>query len=372
MQKIVYLSTPITSQFGGGEVFLDNFTDRINSEHIFVGGSKAVFDLFQSKKYKVILSFAGFEPVSPLNLLLFPISIVLGFAQFARFFDVLKSADVIISPTSHCETFFVIPWIKFFLHKKIIFMVHSANVPRLFTIPPLNFLLSKCWGNSSVVFVSNSQKELWNSAGCVSQNQIVIYNGVKIFDFEPRMNISDEIKIGFLGRLHTDKGCEILLESLTRIKSSEKIRVIIGGDGPEKESLKAKLSSLNLTKSISVEFVGFVADTKSFLEGLDLFVFPSRRESFGLVICEAMERGVSVLSSDIPSSIEVKSVVNDYQQTALTFGNNNSDDLASKIDYFLQNKNEYLNPEYKTKLHTIIEQNFGFENTITSYQNILD
>ena len=44
------------SQFGGGEVFLGHFTDAIKAEHVFIGGSKAIFNLFQSKNYKAIFN----------------------------------------------------------------------------------------------------------------------------------------------------------------------------------------------------------------------------------------------------------------------------------------------------------------------------
>ena len=370
MQKIIYLSSPVTSQFGGGEVFLNNFTDGVEAEHNFIGSSNAIFDLFKSKNYQAHLSRGGFEPCLK-YLPLFPISIIIGFVQFVRFFNLFQSADTIISPTSHCETFFVIPWIKLFLKKKVIFMVHSAFVPKTFSIPPMNWLLSKCWGKSSVVFVSNSQKKLWNEAGCISENQIVIYNGVLISEFEPKIKTESEIKIGFLGRLSSDKGCDVLLDSLTVIKSSEKIKVLIGGDGSEKENLVQKLSSLNLPANITVEFVGFVDDTKSFLESLDLFVFPSRRESFGLVICEAMERGVSVLSSDIPSSQEVKTIVNDERQNNLTFLVNESSDLGTKINFFIKNKSLYLDRQYKLNLHKTIEHNFGLTKMFADYRKII-
>jgi glycosyltransferase involved in cell wall biosynthesis len=402
--KLTYLSSPISSQYGGGEKFLDDFTSGINTEHKFIGSSKAVYSLFQSKGYKTTLTSGLFEPVSPLNFLLFPISILVGLYQFIKFYKTFKESGWIISPTAHCETFFVIPWIKLFLGTPVLFMVHAPKVPKLFSIPPLNWVLSKCWGSSPVVFVSQSQKELWNSVGCASPNQKVIYNGVKVgelsgkksqitnnilglelpldkglaaqadwgYKIDTLSNTKEAIKIGFLARLHQEKSCDVLIKALSSIKSTQDIEIIIAGDGPEKDTLTALYEVQKLPDNVKVNFVGFQSDTNAFYETLDLFVFPSRRESFGLVICEAMERGVSVLCSNIPSSLEVKGALGMAGESELIFEKDNAEKLAAKIDYFIENQKTYLSTEYKLRLHNAIVENFSLDRMIDEYNRILE
>jgi glycosyltransferase involved in cell wall biosynthesis len=373
--KITYLSSPIASQYGGGEKFLDDFTNGVGAVHEFIGSSKAVYGLFHSKRYKATLISGLLEPVSPRNVLLFPISILIGLYQFIRFYKTFQESDWIVSPTAHCETFFVIPWIKLFLRKPVLFMVHAPKVPKLFSVPPLNFILSKCWGSSPVVFVSKSQMGLWNSVGCNSKNQIVIYNGVEVSEYIFKTNGNNgkikAIKIGFLARLHQEKGCDVLIKSLSSIKSTQNIEIVIAGDGLEKDNLMTLYEVQKLPANIEVSFVGFQSDTKAFYESLDLFVFPSRRESFGLVICEAMERGVSVLCSDIPSSLEVKGAIDIPHESELIFKANDCLDLASKIEYFIENQYLYLYCDYKKKLHDMIADKFGLERVIRKYNEIL-
>jgi glycosyltransferase involved in cell wall biosynthesis len=380
--KIIYLSSPITSQYGGGEKFLDDFTTGIDAQHEFIGGSKAVYDLFTSKGYNATLTSGLFEPVSPKNLLLFPISALVGIFMFIRFYKTFKNSDWIVSPTAHCETFFIISWIKIFLRKPVLFMVHAPKVPKLFSIPPLNLLLSKCWGTSPVVFVSNSQKELWNRAGCFSSNQIVIYNGVKVSDFDIFPLAQDDehldlvkfkdkvLKIGFLARLHVEKGCDTLIKALTSIKSTQNIKIIIAGDGPEKDNLMALYEVEKIPHNISVTFVGFQSETKNFYESLDLLVFPSRREGFSLVLLEAWERGLSVLTSDIQPFIEAKNFQNELEQK-LIFQMDNTLDLASKIDYFIENQSVYLDSGYKKCLHDTILDKFGLQRMVSEYKKVL-
>jgi glycosyltransferase involved in cell wall biosynthesis len=408
--KITYLSSPISSQYGGGEKFLDDFTNGIDAQHEFIGGSKAVFDLFQSKGYKTTLTSGIFEPVSPHNLLLVPISILVGLFQFIRFYKTFKDSDWIISPTSHCETFFVIPWIKVFLVKPVMFMIH-AKPPKVFGIFPFNWLISRCWGDSPVTFVSNSQKQLWIDAGCVSSNQIVIYNGVKVSKLikncpylgagtvgdwgskpdakdksdvtNPPQRILNQVQndnffsldvrilnLGFIGRLNKEKGCDVLLNSLKHIRSNQNIKLTIAGEGPEKENLTTLLSKLDLPTNITVELVGFQSNPQAFYESTDLLVFPSQREGFSLVLLEAWERGLSVLTSDIKPFLEAKSFQSNIEQR-LIFELDNPINLAEKIDYFVENKNEYLNGEYRLQLHKNIKNKFSVETMIGAYRSIL-
>jgi glycosyltransferase involved in cell wall biosynthesis len=370
--KITYLSSPISSQYGGGEKFLDDFTTGINAEHQFIGSSKAVHDLFQSKGFKSTLTSGLFEPVSPRNLILVPVSIVVGLCQFMRFYKTFKSADWIVSPTSNCETFFVIPWLKLILRKQVLFMVHNGNVPKIFRVKPFGWLLSKCWGKSPVVFVSHSQQETWSKAGCASINQIVIYNGVKVDKLklvEKRENI---ITLGFIGRLNREKGCDTLINSIPLITCKQNIEIVIAGEGDQKQELVDLLDTVPVPDNIKVRFAGFQNDTKSFYESIDLLVFPSRRESFGLVICEAMERGVSVLCSNIPSSLEIKQILGLQFENELIVESENTVALAQKIDYFIEKKEDYLTFEYKKKLHESIAKTLSLEKMIYEYKKVLN
>ena len=394
LQKIIYLSSPISSQYGGGEKFLDNFTTSISEfnpecKHIFIGSSKAVYDLFKfknsnnsnnSNNYDATLTEGwngcGFEPVSIKNLLLFPISVLLGIKQVFRFWDTFRSADLIVSPTSHCETFFVIPLIKLLLGKPALFMVHSSSVPKIFKLFPINFLLSLCWGKSAVTFVSNSQKQLWNSTGCQSNGGIVIYNGVKAYDYksyQPK-DVDTTITVGFLARLHPEKACDVLIKSLQFVESKQPIRVLIGGDGSEKQKLQNLIYSLKtefkLPSNITVEFVGFVVDTKSFYEKLDLFVFPSYQEGFSLVLLEAFERGLPVVTSDIAPFIEAKKFMNEQEQK-LIFRVGDYQDLATKINFFLSNQEVYMDLEYKQSLHNLIKESFSVDVMMRRYLEVI-
>jgi len=110
--------------------------------------------------------------------------------------------------------------------------------------------------------------------------------------------------IGAMGRLHEIKGFDVLLRAAARLlDQGVDFRLKLAGDGPQMGALRQLSDSLGLCDR--VEFVGWVADPGAFLKTIDLFVVPSRYESFGLAVIEAMAAGVPVVTSDIEGPCEI-------------------------------------------------------------------
>ena len=110
--------------------------------------------------------------------------------------------------------------------------------------------------------------------------------------------------IGALGRLDEIKGFDVLLRAAAKLRDQGvDFRLRLAGDGPEMGALRQLSDHLNLGDR--VEFVGWVCNPGDFLKTIDLFVVPSRYESFGLVVIEAMAAGVPVITSDIEGPCEI-------------------------------------------------------------------
>jgi len=107
----------------------------------------------------------------------------------------------------------------------------------------------------------------------------------------------------FVGRFGREKNVELLLDALTITKVSA--RLVIAGDGPERDALEARAKELQLGER--VRFLGEVGrdELPDLYASVDAFVFPSVTETQGLVLVEAMAAGAAVIAADAPVVREV-------------------------------------------------------------------
>ena len=105
-------------------------------------------------------------------------------------------------------------------------------------------------------------------------------------------------RIGSIGRMHRNKGYDVLLEAAARLKARGlDFRLTLAGDGPELAALKTQAAGLGLADIVA--FPGWLDFPVEVLKTLDLFVLSSRVEPFGLVLIEAMAFGTPVVATDI-------------------------------------------------------------------------
>ena len=84
------------------------------------------------------------------------------------------------------------------------------------------------------------------------------------------------------GRLHINKGFDILLQALVKIPDAI---LWLAGSGPEEATLKQLCSELNLTER--VRFLGWRNDVTALMRTADIFVCPSRYEGLGSIVMES-------------------------------------------------------------------------------------
>ena len=126
----------------------------------------------------------------------------------------------------------------------------------------------------------------------------VVENFAPLRRTPPRPTMADPPRIGTLGRLHAEKGFDILLQAAGRMRDQGRaFRLTVAGEGPAAADLKSLTAKLDLTSQI--DFPGWVSPPERLLAELDLFVCSSRTESFGLVVIEAMAAGAPVIATDI-------------------------------------------------------------------------
>lgn len=105
----------------------------------------------------------------------------------------------------------------------------------------------------------------------------------------PKREIGNVFTIQYLGRLSVEKEVGHIL----RIAAANRdLHFRISGDGPERESLEAEISTLGLS---NVELTGWL-DPAACLPNSTLLILPSKLEAFGIVIIEAWLHGLPVIA----------------------------------------------------------------------------
>jgi glycosyltransferase involved in cell wall biosynthesis len=111
------------------------------------------------------------------------------------------------------------------------------------------------------------------------------------------------LSLGFMGRISPEKGLDLLLEALSLLKRRGlSLRLHIAGSGDSEAQVRDMAERLGIRTEVI--FDGWVDDIASWLRTIDLAVFPSRYESFGIVVLEAAAYGCPVVATkaDGPAS----------------------------------------------------------------------
>lgn len=124
-----------------------------------------------------------------------------------------------------------------------------------------------------------------------------------------RLKIKDETVFVSVSRLSNEKNIDFMIDALAELKKAtdKPFRLLIVGDGHQKQRLQTKIDELGLKQTI--QLVGSVAPEKmaNWYQLGDAFLFASQSETQGMVILEAMAAGlpvVAVRSSGIDDVVE--------------------------------------------------------------------
>jgi 1,2-diacylglycerol 3-alpha-glucosyltransferase len=118
--------------------------------------------------------------------------------------------------------------------------------------------------------------------------------------FRARAGIAaDRPLMTYIGRVAHEKNIGFLVQVLRRVlQDVPQAMLVIAGEGPAREGLRAQVASLGLTAS--VHFAGYLERDTELLDcyaAAAAFVFASRTETQGLVLLEAMAQGAPVVST---------------------------------------------------------------------------
>jgi glycosyltransferase involved in cell wall biosynthesis len=119
------------------------------------------------------------------------------------------------------------------------------------------------------------------------------FGGESIRTIGPSTAIFD---VAFAGRLIKDKHVDVLIKACAEASKTRPVKLIVIGDGPERDALEALVSELHMEDSVT--FTGLVEETSliASIKGAKTFVLPSTREGFSITTLEALACGIPVIT----------------------------------------------------------------------------
>ncbi|TVU70832.1 glycosyltransferase family 4 protein [Pseudoalteromonas distincta] len=100
-----------------------------------------------------------------------------------------------------------------------------------------------------------------------------------------------------IGNLTVNKNHQLAIRSVkSLLEKGYEVKLFIGGAGPEEQQLKKLIKSLNLQKDVFLLGQLSRLQIKDLLNRSDYFLLPSKKETFGVVLIEAMAAGLPVLA----------------------------------------------------------------------------
>lgn len=194
-----------------------------------------------------------------------------------------------------------------------------------------------------IIVVSEGVQKFCQSTGILSCKFHLIYNGVELDKFGNKKFREAKRKelgidantcvIGTVGRIHPQKGHELLIEITEELLLEHKsLLFLIIGKGYLEKELTRKIKSLNLSEHFLL--LGEREDIPELLSCMDIFVLPSLREGFPNVIMEAMASSLPVVATDVGGIREI--IINN--ETGFIIPPANASELYEKLLKLIHDK----------------------------------
>jgi len=167
------------------------------------------------------------------------------------------------------------------------------------------------WFGSSALFdpkLKGNRKRkhytIYNAADAITIDEAVAR--IDRMALRGSLGLGEHPIIIIVGRLRGEKGHSVLLDAMVPVATKvPDVKLLVIGDGPDRESLKLKAETFGITSNIV--WMGQKSPDKVFklLAISDIAVVPSLFEGFGLTAAEAMAAGLPVVGSDVDGLREV-------------------------------------------------------------------
>ncbi len=225
--------------------------------------------------------------------------------------------------------------------------------------------------SDAVTTVSNYLKKETEKKFNISKNKIqTIYNFINptFFNSSFKKDIKkneNELIILHISNLRSVKSPADVIKIFSKLKNSIKgksLKLHIIGEGPMKYEMMSYADELKISES--VKFIGSRSKLGPAIANADMFILPSKQESFGLVALEAMACGVPVLASKVGGLLELI----DDGKNGVLFEYGNIDEAVKKgTKILIDNKHK---DTMIANAYNSVQNQFDMKNIINQYERL--
>ncbi len=217
---------------------------------------------------------------------------------------------------------------RLFFRKKIIYWIHVCKNELTQTNNKLLSIFTKhtiVRANKCISVSETCKNSLISYLGKNCGNIKVVYNLINSYsEIESHKN-SNIIIISALGRLTKEKRFDLLVQSAEQLlRQGLKFKVIIGGDGPEREGLSILIDKLKLNNSVLLP--GIIINPIAFISKSDFLISCSDSEALPYTVIEALQCKKPVIVTDTGAAEIVE-----YGKYGIVVERNNPKALADAI-----------------------------------------
>ena len=231
-------------------------------------------------------------------------------------------------------------------------------------LPGQRQMLSVTLGADRMVAINEAIVTELNQAGVAQKRIVVIPNGVETDKIEQKRayRIDDTVTLVSMGRLHPQKGFDVLLPALKRIihdRPDVGWRLWLLGDGPLRSELEIMAHHLGIDQQ--VKFWGKVNNVPTYLSQADIFVLPSRAEGMSNALLEAMAHGLPCVATQISGNVDLIQ----HGENGLLVPPDNEAALAKAIIHIVDDA--VTRQQVGTRARQTVETNYDIEKVAGMY-----
>jgi glycosyltransferase involved in cell wall biosynthesis len=226
---------------------------------------------------------------------------------------------------------------------------------------------------AKVIALTQLEEEQYRQMKVQPDKITTIPNGIETVSSYPKRGTfresfginPDKTIILFIGRLHYQKGIDILVNAYSQLvkKLKNSILVIAGPDDGYLEQTRNLINRAELSNQVIITGPIINPLKLAAFADADLCVIPSRYEGFPMIVLEALAQGKPVIASDIIQHKNILAPIDGY-----LFRTENSQDLSNCLYKVLTNPQESV--QVGLKGQKFVRDNFSIEKIVDSFERL--